>query len=41
MDAVGIQPTAVDFHTPKETLFIDQVQPFWELLLAVLAQKEA
>lgn len=40
MDAVGIQPTAVDFHTPKETLFIDQVQPFWDLLLAVLAQKE-
>ncbi len=40
MDAVGIQPTAEDFHTPKETLFIDQVQPFWDLLLAVLAQKE-
>jgi len=38
MDAVGIQPTAVDFHTPDETLFIDQVQPFWDLLLAVLAQ---
>ena len=40
MDAVGIQPTAVDFHTPKETLFIDQVQPFWDLLLAVLARKD-
>ena len=40
MDAVGIQPTAVDYHTPNETLFIDQVQPFWDLLLAVLAQKE-
>lgn len=40
MDAVGIQPTAVDFHTPNETLFIDQVQPFWDLLLAVLSQKE-
>lgn len=40
MDAVGIQPTAVDFHTPDETLFIDQVQPFWDLLLAVLAQKD-
>jgi dipeptidase D len=40
MDAVGIQPTAVDFHTPSEALLIDQVQPFWDLLLAVLAQKE-
>ena len=40
MDAVGIQPTAMDYHTPNETLFIDQVQPFWDLLLAVLAQKE-
>ncbi len=40
MDAVGIQPTAVDFHTPEETLFIDQVQPFWDLLLAVLARKD-
>lgn len=40
MDAVGIQPTAVDFHTPSETLFVDQVQPFWDLLLAVLAQKD-
>jgi len=40
MDAVAIQPTAVDFHTPKETLFIDQVQPYWDLLLAVLAQKD-
>ncbi len=40
MDAVAIQPTAVDFHTPKETLFIDQVQPFWDLLLDVLATKD-
>lgn len=40
MDAVAIQPTAVDFHTPDETLFIDQVQPYWDLLLAVLAQKD-
>jgi len=39
MDAVAIQPTAVDFHTTDETLFIDEVQPFWDLLLAVLAQK--
>ena len=40
LDAIGIQPTAVDFHTPDETLFIDQVQPFWDLLLAVLARKD-
>ena len=40
MDAVAIQPTAADFHTPKETLFIDQVQPYWDLLLAILAQKD-
>ena len=40
MDAVAIQPTAVDFHTTDETLFIDEVQPFWDLLLAVLAQKD-
>ena len=40
MDAVGIQPTAVDFHTPDETLFIDQVQPFWDLLIDVLAKKD-
>lgn len=41
MDAVGIQPMAVEYHTPNETLFIDQVQPFWDLLLAVLAQKDS
>ena len=40
MDAVAIQPTAVDFHTPEETLFVDEVQPFWDLLLAVLARKD-
>lgn len=40
MDAVGIQPTAVDYHTPDETLLLDEVPPFWELLLAVLARKD-
>ena len=40
MDAVAIQPTAVDFHTPDETLYVDEVQPFWDLLLAVLARKD-
>lgn len=40
MDAVAIHPTAINFHTPDETLLIDQVQPFWDLLLAVLALKD-
>ena len=40
MDAVAIQPTATDFHTPAETLYVDEVQPFWDLLLAVLARKD-
>ena len=40
MDAVGIMPTTVDFHTPNETMFIDEVQPFWDLLTAVLERKE-
>ncbi len=40
MDAVAIQPTATHFHTPEETLYVDEVQPFWNLLLAVLAKKD-
>ena len=40
MDAVAIHPTAVNFHTTDEALYIDQVQPFWDLLLAVLARKD-
>ena len=40
MDAVAIQPTATDFHTPAETLYVNEVQPFWDLLLAVLACKD-
>jgi len=40
MDAVAIQPTATHFHTPEETLYVDEVQPFWDMLLTVLAQKE-
>jgi len=40
MDAVAIQPTATHFHTPEETLYVDEVQPFWDMVLAVLAQKE-
>ena len=41
MDAVAIQPTSADIHTPDETLYIDEVQPFWDLLLAVLARKDS
>ncbi len=40
MDAIGIAPTARGAHTPNEHLFISQVQPYWQLLLAVLAEKE-
>jgi len=40
MDAIGIAPTARGAHTPDEHLFISQVQPYWQLLLAVLAEKE-
>lgn len=39
MDAVAIRPTAAHLHTPEETLYVDEVQPFWDMLLAVLAQK--
>jgi dipeptidase D len=41
MDAIAIQPTATDFHTPAETLYVDEVQPFWDLLLAVLKRKDS
>lgn len=27
-------------HTPQEHLFISQVEPYWQLLIAVLAEKE-
>ena len=40
MDAVATKPTMTGLHTPAETLYIDEVQPFWDLLLAVLAQKD-
>lgn len=39
MDAVAIRPTATHLHTPEETLYVDEVQPFWDMLLAVLTQK--
>lgn len=40
MDPVGIAPTARGAHTTKEHLYISQVQPYWELIKAVLADKE-
>lgn len=39
MDAVAVRPTVTHLHTPEETLYVDEVQPFWDMLLAVLAQK--
>ena len=41
MDAVALKPTHTGLHTPDETLHIDEVQPFWDLLLAVLARKDS
>jgi len=40
MDAVGIAPTSRGAHTPEEYLLISQVEPYWTLLKAVLAEKE-
>ncbi len=40
MDAIGIAPTARGAHTPGEHLLISEVLPYWQLLLAVLAEKE-
>jgi len=40
MDAIGIAPTARGAHTTKEYLLIDQVAPYWQLITAVLAEKE-
>ncbi len=39
MDAVGIAPTSRGAHTTHECLYIDEVEPYWALLKAVLAQK--
>lgn len=40
MDAIGIAPTARGAHTPNEHLLISEVEPYWRLMLAVLAEKE-
>lgn len=39
MDAIAVIPSMSGAHTPLETLYIDMVQPFWDLLTAVLADK--
>ena len=41
MDAIGIAPTARGAHTTDEYLLLDEVVPYWQLLTAVLAQKES
>lgn len=40
MDAVGVAPTARGAHTTNEHLFISEVEPYWTLIKAVLAEKE-
>lgn len=40
MDAVGVAPTARGAHTTNEHLFISEVEPYWSLMKAVLADKE-
>ena len=40
MDPVGIAPTARGAHTTNEHLFISEVAPYWEIMKAVLADKE-
>lgn len=39
MDAVGIGTTTSGSHTPNETLYIDEVAPYWQLMLKVLSTK--
>jgi dipeptidase D len=40
MDAIGVAPTARGAHTTSEYLLLDEVAPYWQLLTAVLAEKE-
>ena len=40
MDPVGIAPTARGAHTTNEHLFISEVEPYWAIMKAVLADKE-
>ena len=40
MDVLGISPTAKGCHTPQERLFIDEVQPYWDLMMEFLRMKD-
>lgn len=40
MDPIGVAPTARGAHTTGEYMYISQVAPYWELIKAVLADKE-
>ena len=40
MDPVGVAPTARGAHTTNEHLFISEVLPYWDLIKAVLSDKE-
>lgn len=39
MDGVGYAPSSHGAHTPEEYLELSQVQPFWDVLTDVLAEK--
>jgi di/tripeptidase len=36
MDIVGFAPKSRGAHTTKEHLFVDTVEPFWQMLVALL-----
>lgn len=40
MDCVGYAPSAHGAHTPDEYLVLSEVQPYWDVLLEVLQQKD-
>ena len=40
LDAVGISPTSTNAHTTSEVLHLEEVQPFWDLMLRVIAEKQ-
>ena len=39
MDIISISPTATAAHTTGEKLHLNEVEPFWELLLALLREQ--
>ena len=40
MDALGVAPTGRGAHSTQERLYISETADYWQLLLAVLAEKE-